>query len=149
LFQYDSVYGIANGVDNTRYNNYGFESGGRGNPSNPVAAVNTNLAGTAGLYHPQNGPRYGLGLPPRGNSGADGKMNGLHGPKHKRGDMDRECLLIFRFTKTSINVLTQSTDLRALALKTFKERSLLCAKINTGVGTCKKNWKRASQSIVI
>lgn len=21
----------------------------------------------------------------------DGKMNGLHGPKHKRGDMDREC----------------------------------------------------------
>ena len=97
IFQYDSVYGIANGADNTRYNNYGFESGSRGNPTNPVAAaVNTNLAGPAGLYHPQNGPRYGLGLPPRG-SGVDGKMNGLHGPKHKRGDMDRECMLTIRF----------------------------------------------------
>ncbi|KAJ7792728.1 hypothetical protein B0H14DRAFT_3562500 [Mycena olivaceomarginata] len=30
-------------------------------------------------------------LPARTNSGAsDGKMNGLHGPKHKRGDMDRQ-----------------------------------------------------------
>jgi hypothetical protein len=24
-------------------------------------------------------------------------MNGLHGPKHKRGDMDRECMLTIRF----------------------------------------------------
>lgn len=78
-------------MDNTRYNNYGFESGGRSNSSNPVTVVNSNLAGT--LYHPQNGPRYGLGIPPRGNAGVDGKMNGLHGPKHKRGDMDRECML--------------------------------------------------------
>jgi hypothetical protein len=31
-------------------------------------------------------------LPARTNSGAgDGNMNGLHGPKHKRGDMDRQC----------------------------------------------------------
>jgi hypothetical protein len=99
LFQYDSVYGIANGVDNTRYNNYGFESDGRSNsnPSNPVAVVNTNLAAPASLYHSQNGPRYGLGLPARGNSGVDGKMNGLHGPKHKRGDMDRECMLTICF----------------------------------------------------
>jgi hypothetical protein len=22
---------------------------------------------------------------------SDGKMNGLHGPKHRRGDFDREC----------------------------------------------------------
>ncbi|KAJ7792724.1 hypothetical protein B0H14DRAFT_2929676, partial [Mycena olivaceomarginata] len=30
-------------------------------------------------------------LPARTNSGAsDGKMNGLHDPKHKRGDMDRQ-----------------------------------------------------------
>ena len=104
LFQYDSVYGIANGVDNTRYNNYGFESGSRGNPGNPVAVVNTNLAGPAGFYHPQNGPRYGLGLPPRANSGVDGKMNGLHGPKHKRGDMDRECRLTICFPQTSTNI---------------------------------------------
>ena len=59
--------------------------------------MNTNLAGPAGFYHPQNGPRYGLGLPPRANSGVDGKMNGLHGPKHKRGDMDRECRLTICF----------------------------------------------------
>ena len=104
LFQYDSVYGIANGVDNTRYNNYGFESGSRGNPNNPAAVVNTNLAGSAGFYHPQSGPRYGLGLPPRTNSGVDGKMNGLHGPKHKRGDMDRECRFTVRFLQTSINI---------------------------------------------
>ena len=26
-------------------------------------------------------------------NGVDGKMNGLHGPKHKRGDIDRECKL--------------------------------------------------------
>ena len=57
--------------------------------------MNTNLAGPAGFY--QNGPRYGLGLPPRANSGVDGKMNGLHGPKHKRGDMDRECRLTISF----------------------------------------------------
>ncbi|KAJ7835895.1 ARM repeat-containing protein [Mycena olivaceomarginata] len=74
----DSVYGLdANG-----YNLYGFEAGGRG-------GANAGTGSTA-LYH-HNGSRYGLGLPARTNSGADdGKMNGLHGPKHKRGDMDRE-----------------------------------------------------------
>ncbi|KIY64396.1 ARM repeat-containing protein [Cylindrobasidium torrendii FP15055 ss-10] len=36
-------------------------------------------------YH---GGRYSLQMP--GRPLADGKMNGLHGPKHKRGDMDRE-----------------------------------------------------------
>jgi hypothetical protein len=41
------------------------------------------------LYH-HNGSRYGLGVGGRAN-GADSKMNGLHGPKHKRGDVDREC----------------------------------------------------------
>ena len=62
--------------------------------------MNTNLTGQAGFY--QNGPRYGLGVPPRANSGADGKMNGLHGPKHKRGDMDRECRLTICFLQASI-----------------------------------------------
>ncbi|KAJ7480117.1 ARM repeat-containing protein [Mycena galericulata] len=76
----DSVYGL-NGLDSNAYNSYGFESGGRsGNP--------TSTSGSTALYH-HNGSRYGLGLPARTNSGAgDGKMNGLHGPKHKRGDMD-------------------------------------------------------------
>ncbi|KAK7032704.1 ARM repeat-containing protein [Favolaschia claudopus] len=79
----DSVYGL-NGLDGNGYNSYGFESGGRG-------GANTNgTSGSTALYH-HNGSRYGLGLPARANSGAgDGKMNGLHGPKHKRGDMDRE-----------------------------------------------------------
>ncbi|KAF7367374.1 RNA-binding protein [Mycena sanguinolenta] len=77
----DSVYGL-NGLDGNGYNSYGFESGGRAN--------STGTSGSTALYH-HNGSRYGLGLPTRTNSGAgDGKMNGLHGPKHKRGDMDRE-----------------------------------------------------------
>jgi hypothetical protein len=79
----DSVYGL-NGLDGNGYNSYGFESGRSG--ANP-----TSTSGSTALYH-HNGSRYGLGLPARTNSGAgDGKMNGLHGPKHKRGDMDREC----------------------------------------------------------
>ncbi|KAJ7456455.1 ARM repeat-containing protein [Mycena latifolia] len=79
----DSVYGL-NGLDNNGYNSYGFESGARSG-ANP-----TSTSGSTALYH-HNGSRYGLGLPARSNSGAgDGKMNGLHGPKHKRGDMDRE-----------------------------------------------------------
>jgi hypothetical protein len=27
--------------------------------------------------------------------GGDGKLNGFHNPKHKRGEIDRECLFIF------------------------------------------------------
>ncbi|KAJ7651951.1 ARM repeat-containing protein [Mycena polygramma] len=79
----DSVYGL-NGLDGNGYNSYGFEAGGRSG-ANP-----TSTSGSTALYH-HNGSRYGLGLPARSTSGAgDGKMNGLHGPKHKRGDMDRE-----------------------------------------------------------
>jgi hypothetical protein len=63
----DSGYGLDGGLDGGRYN----------------------TSGSTALYH-HNGSRYGLGLPGRGNPGIDGKMNGLHGPKHKRGDMDRE-----------------------------------------------------------
>ncbi|KAF8845489.1 ARM repeat-containing protein [Paxillus ammoniavirescens] len=73
----DSVYGLTDQLDNDRYNAYGFDSNGRNG---------TNGNGTSGstaLYH-HNGSRYGLG---RG-GGPDSKMNGLHGPKHKRGDMD-------------------------------------------------------------
>lgn len=89
--QYDAIYGINSGVDSARFNTYGFEANGRpaGNPSN-VPPLN-NPAVPAGLYSAQQGSRYALGLPTRTNSGSDSKMNGLHGPKHKRGDMDREC----------------------------------------------------------
>ncbi|KAJ3879349.1 ARM repeat-containing protein [Lentinula edodes] len=70
----DSGFGLSGGLDG-RYNSY--------------ADVNSNTSGSTALYH-HNGSRYGLGLPGRANTGVDGKMNGLHGPKHKRGDMDRE-----------------------------------------------------------
>ena len=43
--------------------------------------------GSTALYQ-HNGTRYGLGL---GRTNGDAKMNGIHGPKHKRGDIDREC----------------------------------------------------------
>ncbi|THH20986.1 hypothetical protein EW146_g472 [Bondarzewia mesenterica] len=85
----DSVYGlengISNGLDNGRYNSYGYDST-RVNGSSPIG-VNGGTGSTA-LYH-HHGSRYGLGMNGRVSS-ADGKMNGLHGPKHKRGDMDRE-----------------------------------------------------------
>ncbi|EEB86672.1 hypothetical protein MPER_16290, partial [Moniliophthora perniciosa FA553] len=72
-------------LDNGRYNNYGFESNGR-------TSVAGNTSGSTALYH-HNGSRYGLGLPGRAAAaaaaaGVDSKMNGLHGPKHKRGDME-------------------------------------------------------------
>jgi hypothetical protein len=81
---YDSIYGINGAVDTSRFNNYGFESVARPNVGN---LVNGNPG--AALYSAQTASRYGLGMPNRGNP-ADSKMNGLHGPKHKRGDMDRE-----------------------------------------------------------
>ncbi len=75
-----------NGVDNGRFNNYNFEPNSRINSG-------AGAAGSTALYH-HHGSRYGLGMGARINS-ADSKMNGLHGPKHKRGDMDRECKLCF------------------------------------------------------
>lgn len=72
-----SSYGLGSGIDG-RYG-YGFD-GSNGSPE---------TTGSTALYH-HNGARYGLGIPGRGPAGLDNKMNGLHGPKHKRGDMDRE-----------------------------------------------------------
>ena len=68
-------------MDSSRFSDYGYENG-RG------SSLGAGTGSTA-LYH-HNGSRYGLGLNGRPN-GVDGKMNGLHGPKHKRGDVDREC----------------------------------------------------------
>ncbi|KAL4069308.1 ARM repeat-containing protein [Scleroderma citrinum] len=74
----DSVYGLNNQLESTRYNSYGFDSATRSGHG-----VN-GASGSTALYH-HNGSRYGLGL---GRGGPDGKINGLHGTKHKRGDMD-------------------------------------------------------------
>jgi hypothetical protein len=83
------MYALNGGAESERYNGYGYESSGRGGVS-PSGAQNSTSGSTA-LYH-HNGSRYGLGTPVRGNGGAEAKMNGLHGPKHKRGDIDRECV---------------------------------------------------------
>lgn len=54
-------------------------------------------SGSTALYQ-HNGSRYGLAL---GNgrfmSQENNKMGGLHGTKHKRGDIDRECAFQFSF----------------------------------------------------
>jgi len=82
----DPMYALNGGVENDHFNGYGYEPSGRGGVSP------NGTSGSTALYH-HNGSRYGLGIPGRGNaSGAEAKMNGLHGPKHKRGDMDRECM---------------------------------------------------------
>ncbi|KAL0950597.1 hypothetical protein HGRIS_007391 [Hohenbuehelia grisea] len=58
---------------------------GRGADRNTTGSGKT---GSTALYH-HNGTRYGLGIAGRSPAnGADSKMNGLHGPKHKRGDID-------------------------------------------------------------
>ncbi|KAI0271616.1 armadillo-type protein [Gloeopeniophorella convolvens] len=76
-----AVYGLNGGVNNAledgRFNSY---SNGTGN--------GLTSTGSMSLYH-HHGARYSLGIGSRV-PGGDGKMNGLHGPKHKRGDVDRE-----------------------------------------------------------
>jgi hypothetical protein len=98
----DSVYGLTDQLDNDRYNAYGFDSTGRNG---------TNGNGTSGstaLYH-HNGSRYGLG---RG-GGPDSKMNGLHGPKHKRGDMDREFWFgLFNVSRDTDDGVSRSQSIR-------------------------------------
>lgn len=79
----DDVYGL-NGQMDDRFNSYELDSSARSSQGTNGAS------GSTALYH-HNGTRYGLHLG-RGN-GADGKMNGLHGPKHKRGDMDCEAII--------------------------------------------------------
>lgn len=77
----DQVYNINDELSDDQYG-YGLDSNARLN--NGIG----NSGGSTALYH-HNGTRYGLGLSGRA-AGADAKMNGLHGPKHKRGDVDRK-----------------------------------------------------------
>ncbi|KAI0651425.1 ARM repeat-containing protein [Trametes meyenii] len=74
----EGVYGPSGGMGGAHFNNYGFEANGR-----PGAASAT---GSTALYH-HNGAKYGFNMNGRPN-GVDSKMNGLHGPKHKRPDID-------------------------------------------------------------
>ncbi|EAU92953.2 pumilio-family RNA binding protein [Coprinopsis cinerea okayama7 len=80
----EATYAI-NAVDGGAYGAYGYE-GPRGSIS---ASPNVHVGpGVGGNGYPAS--RYGLGLGRGGPGPLDGKMNGLHGPKHKRGDIDRE-----------------------------------------------------------
>lgn len=91
ILQYgvDAAFTVNNPLDSARYGGYPYES---------TRSPNSAGAGSTALYH-HNGTRYGLGMNGRPAAAvaaaADGKMNGLHGPKHKRGDMDRECKSLF------------------------------------------------------
>ena len=82
--QYDS-YGLNGQMDNQF--NYEVDSSARSSQGA------NGLSGLTALY---NGTQYGLHVG-RGNGGADGKMNGLHGPKHKRGDMDCKAIYFLAF----------------------------------------------------
>lgn len=87
-YDVESIYGLGAGLDNSdldgaRLNAHRLETNGRNGVSGVVGG------GSTALYH-HHGSRYGLGMGRVTNT--DGKMNGLHGPKHKRGDIDRECM---------------------------------------------------------
>ncbi|KAJ4473896.1 ARM repeat-containing protein [Lentinula aciculospora] len=73
-YDVDSIYLNQEG----RLNGYGLEANGRLNGSGATG-------GSTALYH-HHGARYGLSMGAR--IGSDNKMTGLHGPKHKHGDMD-------------------------------------------------------------
>ncbi|KAG1749610.1 ARM repeat-containing protein [Suillus paluster] len=75
----DGVYGLNGQMDSGRFNSYDLDSSTRSSTSA------NGTSGSTALYH-HNGTRYGLHI--GRTNGADGKMNGMHGPKHKRGDMD-------------------------------------------------------------
>lgn len=79
--------GLGAGLNGDGYDSYNF-SPNRANGDQ----IGANGTGSTALYH-HHGSRYGLGIGSRVGA-ADGKMNGLHGPKHKRGEMDRECKFI-------------------------------------------------------
>lgn len=125
------MYGLAGQLDGSRYGAYGFDNAGRNGP------VVNGASGSTALYH-HNGSRYGLGL---GRGGApDGKMNGLHGPKHKRGDMDRKSLtrLLANWKSSSLRFF-QSTVSPVPALKTCRVKFQRCARINMVVGTFRRS----------
>ncbi|KAH7104735.1 ARM repeat-containing protein [Auriculariales sp. MPI-PUGE-AT-0066] len=106
-FGVDALYGggLNGSYESNRFNR---TSASYDNGFDPTArapsASSANVAGSTALYH-HHGTRYGLShgnVNPRVNAAPDSKMNGLHGPKHKRGDVDRE---FNRFTGTRLEDL--------------------------------------------
>ncbi|KAF9487698.1 ARM repeat-containing protein [Pleurotus eryngii] len=89
--QFDGSYS-PNGSALDESMQYGVESmyGMNGGAYGRATSANSTKHGSTALYH-HNGSRYRLSAPARPSvGGPDSKMGGLHGPKHKRGDIDRE-----------------------------------------------------------
>ena len=132
----DPVYNINDELGDEQYG-YGLDSNVRLN--NGIG----NSGGSTALYH-HNGTRYGLGLPGRV-SGADAKMNGLHGPKHKRGDVDRE------FQRSTVRDIPDRTYqlivLPAPASKISLVKLPACARISTVAVISRRSWRRGSLNI--
>ena len=98
---YDNVYGVNGGLDNGRFTDFGYENG--------RAPQINGAAGSTALYH-HNGTKYGLGI--NGRQNGDSKMNGLHGPKHKRGDIDGECGYLQLVDESTLTSKLDSQPLR-------------------------------------
>jgi hypothetical protein len=124
-------------LDDERYG-YGLDANGR--LSNGLNGA----AGSTALYH-HNGSRYGLSLAGRVTS-ADAKMNGLHGPKHKRGDVDRTYFVRLLITLISCHI--QSTGLLALGLRIYKAKLQAFVRINTVADICRRSSKKVYQNTV-
>lgn len=141
----DSMYSLNGSLESNRYAGYNFDPTPR-SPVPPNAGSNT--TGSTALYH-HNGTRYGLGLPVRAGAPAENKLNGLHGgPKHKRGDVDRECMSSFaNHNVVLMSCSIKSTVLLVPASKIFKEKYHLFAEINMGAGICKRNWRKVWPNI--
>lgn len=85
-----SMYALSSG-ESDPCSGFGYEPSARGGVG-PNIPPHNGISGSTALYH-HNGLRYGLGNTGRGHANsAKAKMNGLHGPKHKRCDIDRECM---------------------------------------------------------
>ena len=141
----DGVYGLSGGMDGGRFNSYGFEAAGRGG-----AAVGS--TGSTALYH-HNGAKYGFNMNGRANGGADGKMNGLHGPKHKRGDIDRECTSLTTHRCARLGdvdvVLTkyvQSTGSREHVWRISLGRSRNFARTSMAAATSRRSLRRVCRN---
>lgn len=121
------MYGLnGNGSDNGRFSSYS--------------------TGSTALYH-HNGSRYGLGVNGRTN-GADSKMGGLHGPKHKRGDVDRECTWAHLLNSGRLLINdAQSTASQAHVWRICRARSLRSARISMVAATFRRSWRKACLSI--
>ena len=128
-FGVDPVYGLnGNGVENGRFNSFS--------------------TGSTALYH-HHGSRYGLGMNGRAN-GADSKMGGLHGPKHKRGDVDRECKWAHLLSvRSGLTYGVKSIVSQARVWRICRARFLRSAKINMGAATCRRSWRKVCLNIGI